>query len=291
MRLRKLILYSVTVTALTAVLASCGERACTDRAETVGVPEVTGDFTVEFLKVGQADSMILKTQNKCVIIDCGEKDDGDKIIKALEEMNIDKIDYLFITHFDKDHVGGAPELFDYTVPDKIIEADYTGDGKSYSSYIEYADNNLISDRRIQLKEKMSITIDDVLLTAYPAEKREYSDGNDNNHSIVITAKHGDNTFLFAGDSQEERLKELEGQIGSLRCNLVKMPHHGRYCDYTGQFLKSAAPEYAVITSSKKNPAEDKTLEALKNINCKVYQTFEGNVWAVSNGTSIDIQIK
>lgn len=289
MNFRKIILFAVTSVAAAVLIASCGERKCGDYPAKESIPEVTGEFTVKFLKVGQADSIILKTENRAAVIDCGEKDDGDKIIKALEKMNISKIDYLFITHFDKDHVGGAPELLGFTLPDNIIEANYTGTGKAYKNYADYTEKNNI--KRKALDEKMSVTLDDVLLDIYPAEKDEYADGNDNNHSIVITAKHGENTLLFAGDSEAERLQELNGQIGDLRCRLVKMPHHGRFNSYTKTFLKLTEPEFAVITSSEKNPAEQETVRALEDINCRIYQTADGGVKAVSDGKTLDVEVE
>ena len=289
MNFRKIILFAVMSFVLAVLLVSCGEIKCGDYPTKESIPDVTGELAVKFLKIGQADSIILKTGNHTAVIDCGEKNDGDKIIEALKKMGISKIDYLFITHFDKDHVGGAPELFGYIVPDNIIEANYTGTGKAYINYAEYTEKNNI--KRNALKDKMSITLDDVLLNIYPSLKDEYSDANDNNHSIVITAKHGENTLLFTGDAEEDRLKELSGQIGDLRCSLVKMPHHGRFNSYTKAFLDLTKPKFAVITSSEKNPAEQKTLRALEDIKCKIYQTADGNVKAVSDGKSLNVDFE
>ncbi|MDO4555742.1 MAG: MBL fold metallo-hydrolase, partial [Lachnospiraceae bacterium] len=63
-------------------------------------------LTVTILKVGKADAIMIQTEDKVMMIDTGEEDDKDKLAIFLKQENISKVDYLIITHFDKDHVGG-----------------------------------------------------------------------------------------------------------------------------------------------------------------------------------------
>lgn len=81
--------------ALIPVLYGCSQKTQTD------VPETYGTFEFSVLKVGKADAMVMRTQNHCVVMDCGEKDDGKKILDFLAQSGTERIDRLFITHFDK----------------------------------------------------------------------------------------------------------------------------------------------------------------------------------------------
>ena len=142
-------------------LSSCKEEA--------SAPEVTGEFEVSVLKVGQADAIVLKTQNNIAMIDCGEKDDGGDIVDFLSENGVDKIDYLFITHFDKDHVGGFPKVAKNFEVEKLIVPDYEGSNKEYEKYLKALDEHDIEP--IFLTENMEFVLDDVSFEVYPPLKK------------------------------------------------------------------------------------------------------------------------
>lgn len=65
-------------------------------------------MTVLYLDVGKADCTILTDGAHTVLIDCAEADDGETLLSVLKENRISQIDLLIVTHFDKDHIGGAP---------------------------------------------------------------------------------------------------------------------------------------------------------------------------------------
>ena len=92
------LLAAAVVSGVSAV--SCGSKS-SDK-------ETFPEMTVTFLDVGKADSMIIRTPQSTVIIDCGEKGDGKEIVSLLEDEGVTTVDYLIITHYDKDHVGGHP---------------------------------------------------------------------------------------------------------------------------------------------------------------------------------------
>ena len=75
------------------LLSSCGKKS--------------NDLTVVFPKLGAADCAILMTEDHTVVIDAGEAEDADTILDVLSDYHRDTIDLLLISHYDKDHVGGA----------------------------------------------------------------------------------------------------------------------------------------------------------------------------------------
>ncbi len=270
---------------LFAAIASMALSSCkvseTPKAE---VPAPTGEFNFSVLKAGQADAIILTTQNHSVIIDCGEKDDGDEVVKYLKDNNIDTVDYLFITHFDKDHVGGVPEVLDNVKAGQIITPDYKGTNKEYENYLSSVSEHNYTP--ISLTENISFTLDDTLFEVYAPQKRSYAEG-DNDFSLAISITHGENKFLFTGDAEQERLTEILRQASG-EYDFLKVPHHGRYNKKTEEFLQTINPDYAVITSSDKNPAESETLSALKDVGSEIYETRNGDVTVISDGKTIKI---
>lgn len=245
---------------------------------------VTGDFEFTVLKAGQADAIILKTTNHSVIIDCGEKDDGDKVVKYLEENNISNVDYFFVTHFDKDHVGGFSEVMESITTNNIAVPDYEGSNGEYKKYLKTIEEKKLNV--IKLQEDMSFYLDDVFFEVSVPQKKSYAEG-DNDYSLVISVTHGENTFLFAGDAEAERLTEVISKFGYGH-DFLKVPHHGKYNKNTERFIKIINPKYSVITDSEKNPAEEKTLSYLDLADSEIYSTKNGNVSVFSDGKEIRI---
>lgn len=272
--------FSIFFFAMTLILCGCVRET---KPERENVPEVTGDFEAAVLKVGKADAVVLTTKNHAVVIDCGEKGDGKKVLGCLSEKGVEKVDYLFITHFDKDHVGGAAKVIEGIDIGEVVVPDYEGNVKAYENYLK-----ALSEKGMTaniLRSEMNFTLDDAVFSVYPP-KRTYYEESDNDYSLVISVRHGENTFLFAGDAETERLRELPGQLGDMDSDFVKMPHHGKNDAGLKQFIQSVSPKYAVITCSDKEPADEETIKMLREAGCEIFLTTDGAVTALSDGKAI-----
>lgn len=274
----------IFITAAAAVCTLTVSCEAVKEINTVNIPEVTGEFKTTVLDVGKADAIILETASGTVVIDTGEKNDGSKVLSYFAEHGTDKIDYLFITHFDKDHVGGAADIINNMEIGEIITPNYEGNNKEYEKFKAALSEKDLTELR--LTDYKTFTLDDTVFEIYPPKKSYYAE-EDNDFSLVINVTHGENTFMYAGDCETERLAELPGQM-SMEHIFLKMPHHGQYYKGIDELIKSAAPKYAVITDSEKNPADEEVLILLENIGCEIYETMYGNISAVSDGKSITV---
>ena len=280
---------SATIAAIAgimAILASCGGAPAETemRVQTYEAPLVTGEFKTTVLKSGKSDAIILESAENTIIIDCGEENDGDEIVEYLQSQGKTSVDYLIITHFDQDHVGGAPEVMANIEIGEIITPDYEGNNSEYTNFITAAAN--MGKEITRLTESRIVTLGDVLYEIYPPEKSSY-DEDDNDYSIVVKATHGSDTFLFAGDAETERLSELYTQL-DLDVDFLKVPHHGRLDDESETFINAVSPEYAVVTCSKKEGGEEEVLSMLESAGAETYLTYNGTVTAVSTGDGITV---
>ena len=259
-------------------LFACNEKKPHDMAN-------AKELKVTFLDVGKADAIVLQSESSTVVIDCGEKGNGKKISSILEESGTTVIDYLIITHFDKDHVGGAPKVLKTFDVKNVLTPDYTGNVSEYDKFAETLDGRGITP--MKLKEDISFTLDDVDYTVYAPKKDFYGDGDsaENNFSLVTKAVHHNNTLLFTGDAMEERLDEIM-DIG--KCTLLKVPYHGRKLDNLDDFLKAVEPKCAVVCTDS-NEFSGKMQDLLKKQKINTYATcFNGEITAVSDGSQIKI---
>ena len=273
---------SILTIIILLVCILCGCQNQVNKSEEIN--SVTGEFSFTVLKAGQADAILLHTQNHNIVIDCGEKDDGDKIVEYLANNNISEINHMFITHFDKDHIGGFPYVIENINVKNVYAPNYEGKNTEYIKYLESIKENQMSVT--ELSEDTSFLIDDVLFEISVPKRKTYSEG-DNDFSMVISVTHGGNTFLFAGDAEKERLVEVMGEFGN-RYDFLKVPHHGKYNKNTKRFIMTVKPIYSVICDSDKNPAENEVISILQSVGSEIYSTRNGNVYVSSNGKEITI---
>lgn len=242
------------------------------------------NLNIVIFKIGKADSILLTINEQAVLIDTGEDEDGEEIIEYMKKNKIDEIDYLIVTHFDKDHVGGADQILKEVQVSNVITPNYKSDSKQYKQFVKALEEENITPQK--LTENLNFQLRDAEFTVNPPEKDFYS--GDNDYSLVTSVIHGNNTFLFAGDAKEERLSELI-DAGNLEHTFLKVPHHGRFNDKSEEFFNLVNPKYAVITSSDKNPEEDEVMEALEHLGTEVYVTRKGNIEISSDGETIHIK--
>ena len=88
---------------LILVLSLC---SCTEKEIKVS------DLQITALNVGKADCFVITSPEANIVVDTGEADTVGYVCDYLNKNNITQIDALIISHFDKDHVGGAAEIIE-----------------------------------------------------------------------------------------------------------------------------------------------------------------------------------
>lgn len=251
---------------------------------TIGKKKYSG-MDVTFLKVGKADAVIITTENHTVLIDTAEQGDGKEIYQFCSSQERNDIDYLIITHFDQDHVGGAKAVLNkFNSISNILQPGYTETSDEYKKYTAEAEKKgyvpTVPD------EPVTFTLDDALFTVYPAMDEAYSQVN--NYSLVVTAEYGKKAFVFAGDAEKARISEIMKQLPERKdgYDFIKIPHHGKAEKNTDKLIEFLKPSLAVITCSEKNPPDDETLNILSENNVETFFTYNGDITFNCDGYQI-----
>lgn len=281
-RLGALLLSAVSLLAA----AGCQSSSSSGKAEYSVTPtEVTGNVTVKVFNVGKADAIVIQTANTVTVIDAGNKGDGKYIDKYLSAQGIDTVDTLIITHFDKDHVGGAARIVNRLKVGTIYVPDYTSDSDEYKAFIEKVNETGKELTVMKAGSDTEWVADDAHCHLYAAKETNYGKDEENDFSLVLYMQHGSNTFLFAGDAEAARQKEiLQYKLGAV--TFLKYPYHGNYFSITEDFLDACNPKYAVICCSEEEDADPSTYETLKARGVEAYYTPNGNITAVSDGSTL-----
>ena len=248
-----------------------------------------GEILVEVLKLGKSDCIIINSKENTIVIDAGEEDDKSAIFARFILNKIEKIDYLIITHFDKDHIGSVPAILETYQVDNIIEPDYTPDEPFSDEYNAYKSVLASCGSKIStLSDDMSFSVGDMAFEIISAKGKKYSSSIDNNSSLVIGMTHQGNKFLFAGDIEKDRIDDVvSGGIGHY--DYMKVPHHGVNEKNSKSLIEAVSPKYAVITCSSKNPPDVVLVEKLQNAGAEVYRTDNGIVYALSSADGLTIK--
>ncbi|MBP5533002.1 MAG: MBL fold metallo-hydrolase [Lachnospiraceae bacterium] len=245
-----------------------------------------GTLKVYCFELGKADSFLIYNNKATIIIDAGERGQGKDILQYMENNDINGIDMMFITHFDKDHVGGAAKLIGNTEVKEVYTPSYVKPSDDYDNFSEK-----VKEKKTPvtaLKENTSFEAGGIKIDVNVAAKEVYEESPSNNSSLIIRVSYGDTSFLFTGDAEGIRLREYIA-TNPEKCNVVKMPYHGKYTEFMGcldEFLDLVQPEYAVITSSKEEKEADETKDLIEKRGIKLFRTRKGSVLFESDGKEV-----
>ena len=255
----KRITYIALALLLTVSFASCSDESGSEKDR----------LEVYFFQAEKADAILLTTENHTVLIDCGLKGFGSTILDYLKEKEIEKIDTLILTHFDKDHIGGAAKVINGIEIGEVLQSNHPKDSNEYNNYI-----NALAAAGLDAKTvttNLQFTYDGVSFDVNPPKANDYEDDDSNNSSLIVTVTYGNNTLLFMGDAQTERIDEyLSGE--TVDCTLIKIPHHGGEDVLMDGLIEAVTPEYAVITCSDDEPDTDNTENILDNADITYFKT-------------------
>lgn len=249
-------------------------------------PDESASIRVTSIDVGKGDCILIRTAATCVMIDTGYYDTTDTVLSYLEAEGISRIDHLIITHYDKDHVGGAYGIADALNIGRIYLPDYDGDSSYYVSFMSIIEEKNLTSQRVS--SEISVDLEDAQLNISPSGCEyhfdpEKNEPNDNDMSLVCTLIHGEDSFLFVGDLEKEGLDEyLKNPQGHF--DVVKMPHHGQNEKNTDDFIADVTPKIAIITDSADDPVKKKVLNQLTEAGTDIYSSSEcGNITITGDG--------
>ena len=100
-----------------------------------GCSALAQSVTVTFYDMGKADAALVTTETGArILIDAGTNKGGKKLAERFAGEGIDRIDLMIITHFDKDHVGGADKVLESVSVAQVVMPQYAKESKQYTQF-------------------------------------------------------------------------------------------------------------------------------------------------------------
>lgn len=246
-----------------------------------------GDLIIHFIDVGQGESIFIEfPDGKNMLMDGGSLITAptSTIIDYLNRLGIKSgdIDYLLLTHPDRDHCNALDSIlkrytFDYIYA-PYLTLEQVG-SSSYEKFLEEAEEQ----KTAEIIHNIGVlSLDgecyDMTLYCRPEEfylaMSEEDDELHNEVSPISILEYAGRKIAFTGDagfSTEEYFMTLTAPID---CDVLKVGHHGSKKSTSAAFLEFIAPEYAVISVGAIDfiHPQEELLTRLKNIDATVYRT-------------------
>jgi competence protein ComEC len=253
---------------------------------------------------GGAATILVAPNGEIVVVDAGNpgQRDAQRVADVLlEELEVDHIDHLIVTHYHGDHVGGVPVLAGLVPIAKYYDHGPTvQSSNSFDEYIELAgdERKLVATGDVlalgELVLSFVTSAGKVIDPAPPQASsnptcpsnvtKDMDGGAENGQSVGFVARFGTFDFLDLGDLTWDIEQDLMCPMNRVgKVDLFQVSHHGLAFSNSPQLVHAVAPTVAVMNNS-----------ATKGGHAEVFETLRASpgiedVWAVHQATNNDAE--
>lgn len=230
------------------------------------------------LDVGQGQSIVLASEERAALVDCGSAnswyDAGGIAADQLLTMGRRSLDYLILTHYDTDHVGGVESLLSRMDVETMLLPQAGGDVLIYRELVDLAHFHGTEVQTV--REVRDLSLGQAALRIFPP----VGEGEDNEIGLSVLASAGEQALLITGDMDQATEQTLMETYDLPDLDVLVAGHHGSKYSTSEELLEALTPERAVISvgsNSYGHPAEE-TLRRLARAGSELYRTdLQGSV--------------
>ena len=250
------------------------------------INESSSNLKIYFVDVGQADCILINDNNEYGLIDAGNNEDGEKIVKYFKDLGITKFKYVFGTHAHEDHIGGMDNIIENFQIEHFYMPDAITTTRTFEEVLDALEEKSIAFETPE--EDENLTFSDTVFKVLHVGK-DKKDLNDT--SIVLKLTYKNTSYLFMGDATSSVEKDILDK--DIKSDVLKVGHHGSQYSSTISFLKKVFPKYAIIEVGKNNSynhPKEVTLKKLEDLGTKIYRTDEdGTIILTSDGENMSFE--
>ena len=260
-----------------------------------------GSLEIVFVDVEGGQATLIRTPaGESLLIDAGYgaargSRDAERIVRAARDLGVERIDFLLVTHFHSDHVGGVPELaarmpigtfIDYGAPrgtpygaDRLTTRNFAlyEPVRSGARHLEPNAGDRLPLQGIDaevvsiggmLVERPLAGAGEITPGCTGAEEQQ-EDGTENFRSIGVAIRFGLFSFVALGDLSGNTLTKLicpRNLVGQASVYLIA--HHGDYDSNVPALYAALRPRIAVMNNGPTkggDPATFRTLHGLEGL--------------------------
>ena len=246
------------------VLLCCGTLGLCLALLASWVEPLTRDSRITMLDVGQGQAILLQTQGKSILVDCGGDSDtetADIVAETLLSQGIRRLDGVIITHYDRDHAGALHNLLTRVDTDCLFLPDTRNEmlPPHTTGEIFY----VWEDMELQMGSA-SVQIFGPVYSGY-----------DNENSLCVLFDTESYDILITGDRSAFGERMLMRGRSLPDVDILVAGHHGAESSTSPELLQAVTPETILISAAKNNiygHPSDALLQRAEEFGCAVYRT-------------------
>ncbi|MFA5855698.1 MAG: MBL fold metallo-hydrolase [Candidatus Gracilibacteria bacterium] len=228
------------------------------------------NFRVNFLNVGQGDSILIETaEQNHILVDGGA---GDTVLAEIgNELPyfFDEIDLMVLTHPHDDHLQGLIPILERFKVGAVLMSAPRYESPAYEAFLEEVNElntcGIFARAKIKKQKNCSGKLqvyfaesgtdfrlgDTEIEVLYPFAQvtgQEFLDVNDS--SIVMKISERGHSVLLTGDAgigAEEACARAQSCGGALSADILKVGHHGSKYSTSAELLQSVRPAVVAIS--------------------------------------------
>jgi len=231
---------------------------------------------IHFVDVGQGDCCFIETPgNKTILIDGGGSELGsydvgkNTLLPYILDRGYTKIDYIFISHFDTDHVQGLLTILKELQVENVIIAKQKEESQNYKKFIEIVNSGKLKVDIVKKGDRVKIEDDLYFDIIWPNTQNLINENALNNNSMMCKLIYKDFSMVFTGDIEEiaekKILQEYKNNLRMLNSTILKIAHHGSKTSSMQEFLEAVKPKIVLIGVGENNKFGHPNKEVLERL--------------------------
>ena len=234
---------------------------------------LTDNCRMTMLDVGQGQCILLQSEGKTYLVDCGGSDAEEAADAAAERLlsqGIFRLDGVILTHFDKDHSGGMEYLL-RRIPADSLFVPYCTDEEHVLEHLEP-----LVGLVMELRDNIMISYGGTDLSIFAPVVPD----SGNESSLAVLFRRGSCDILITGDRSAFGERMLLRTADVPEVDILVAGHHGSKHSTSAQLLAATMPKIVAISVGENHyghPAQE-VLDRVAAVGAMLYRTdLHGNL--------------
>ncbi len=249
--------------------------------------------SVHFIDANQSDCTLVMAYGKTLLIDTGDALYRRQVLRYLQNQQVERIDYLLLTHPHADHMGNLKEILEtYPVGAVILSRppeELTPTTVSYQEMVKALLSSGAEIKEAHVGDTYSLGNAKLRILSTGAGAENLNDAS-LACKLICSPEH---SFLFTGDAEKAGEQALLAEKADLRATVLHLGHHGSSTSSTPELLDAVSPSYAIISCGRDNSyrfPHESVLRRLEERGILFYRTDKSGdiVFKVNPDNSIQV---